>query len=160
MGRDSTRPADGDGGWMRSARILRVARGLDRARVRACSQALPTTAAPKPGGGTRRCVATTCRQVGRFRFRIGRSLSGPAAPQADGAHHAAARGGASHVSIRDHKWARRRGQKNAKPFAAFWLESHRKRDNLWTANARTNKNARARTKSTRGGSSSSSSSRP
>jgi hypothetical protein len=41
--------------------------------------------------------------VGRFRFRIGRSLS-VWRGTAGGAHHAAARGGASHVSIRDHKW--------------------------------------------------------
>jgi hypothetical protein len=42
--------------WIRSARVLHAARGLDGARVFP-SAPIPTTAAPKPGG-IRRCVAT------------------------------------------------------------------------------------------------------
>ena len=73
-GLDGTRPAGGEGElgvdeWIR--RILRAARGLDRARV------FPPLA-PNPNHRVATCRhrATTCRQdqAARFRFRIGRGL--------------------------------------------------------------------------------------
>ena len=113
-------------GWIRrGARILRAARGLDRARV------FPPLA-PNPNHRVATCRhrATTCRQdqAARFRFRIGRGLPArarrcrrPAAGSAGGAHHAVASRAVSPSD--DHKWRDEAPgeKKNAKPFAAFWV---------------------------------------
>jgi len=128
-------------GWIRrGARILRAARGLDRARV------FPPLA-PNPNHRVATCRhrATTCRQdqAARFRFRIGRGLPAclrsvlPAAScsaGAGGAHHAVSPSG-------DHKWRDEApGGKNAKPFAAFWVgitsQATSETGQSWMANAR------------------------